>query len=160
MGGGSKSGTAVQNEFWVSSIKIYLSCVDTLNHYSTLVYTVRITALTSGIAILAVAGGLAIRNEKFPECCYVCIFGLIFSFVLFLMTHNIYQHYTAWLELAADQEDRLRLPQFERLWTRYKEHREERGHLYQFVVHYGCIIMIMIASFLVLLWSLWHCFQS
>ena len=137
-------------------INRYLSCIQTLNHYSGLVLTVRITAMTSGMLILAAAGSLLVKEHPdSAACCFVCIFGIIFSLILWLITMNYYKHYETWLELAIKHEEILELPDKERMWTIYRQKdRADRCPCYTNTVHYGCSIVIIVASIIVIIFVL------
>lgn len=136
------------------AIRLYSSWVETLNHYSDLVLKIRITAITSGIVILAAAGTLLIKEQDSIACKLVCGFGVAFSIVLWIMLRNYYEHYSNWLDLVIDVEKEMELPDTMCTWTLYKIIRERRCRCYKWIVRYGCIALITLAAFAILVLSL------
>lgn len=132
-------------------IQLYESWVATLNHYSGLVLTIRITAITSGIIILAAAGTILLKEAKLFECRLVCIFGVLFSAVLWLMVRNYYKHYDEWLDFVVDAESEMNLPNEMHTWTLYKDKREKRDDRCVWIVHNGCTTLIILASIAIFL---------
>jgi hypothetical protein len=131
----------------IDAIRLYESWVATLNHYSGLVMTIRITAITSGIIILAAAGTLLLKEGKLDACRLVCWFGMAFSAVLCFMLYNYYEHYKDWLKLVSDVEAEIALPRKLQTWTLYKDMREKGRSRYRvWIVRYGSITLIIIAS--------------
>ena len=149
MSGSKGNGTPYED-----AIRLYPSWVKTLNHYSDLVLRIRITAITSGIIILAAAGTLLLKERNLLACQLVCIFGVFFSIVLWTMLHNYYEHYSNWLDLVIDVEKEMELPDTMCTWTLYKIIRERRGRCYKWIVRYGCIALITLAAIAILVLSL------
>ncbi len=131
--------------------RLYPSWVQTLNHYSDLVLKIRITAITSGIIILAAAGTLLLREGNLTACRLVCVFGALFSVVLLFMLRNYYKHYSDWLDIVIEVENRMELPVEMRTWTIYKKKRRGRYRCCVWIVRYGCTTLIIIAACVILL---------
>ncbi len=146
--GNSKGNSTPSEEV---AIKLYPSWVKTLNHYSDLVLKIRITAITSGIIILAAAGTLLLREGNLTACRLVCVFGVLFSLVLLFMLKNYYKHYSDWLDLVTDMEEKMGLPDEMRAWTLYKKLREDRSEYKVKIVRYGCTMLIILAACFILL---------
>lgn len=132
-------------------IGFYQSWVQTLNHYSDLVLKIRITAITSGIIILAAAGTLLLKEENPTACRLVCGFGVVFSVVLWFMLKNYYDHYRDWLNLVFDVEREMKLPDKMCMWTRYREIRRNRPGWRVWIVRNGCSMLIIAAALAILL---------
>lgn len=132
-------------------IRFYQSWVQTLNHYSDLVMKIRITAITSGIIILAAAGTLLLKEDNPMACRLVCGFGVFFSVVMWFMLINYYDHYRDWLKLVIVVEIELKLPEKMCMWTRYREIRRKRPRWRVWINHNGCSMLIIAAALAILL---------
>lgn len=145
------NGGATPQRSYKEVIRFYQSWVQTLNHYSDLVLKIRITAITSGIIILAAAGTLLLKEKNPTACQLVCGFGVVFSVVLWLMLTNYYDHYRDWLKLVIDVETEMKLPPKMRMWTRYSEIRWKRSRWRVWIVRNGCSMLIIAGALAVLL---------
>ena len=132
-------------------IRLYHSWVQTLNHYSDLVIKIRITAITSGIIILAAAGTLLLKEKNPTACQLVCGFGVLFSVVMWFMLRNYYDHYRDWLKLVIDVEIEMKLPEKMCMWTRYRKIRRKRPRWRVWINRNGCSMLIIAAALAILL---------
>lgn len=145
------NGGATPEGSYKEGIRFYQSWVQTLNHYSDLVLKIRITAITSGIIILAAAGTLLLKEKNPMAGRLVCGFGVVFSVVLWFMLKNYYDHYRDWLKLVIDVEREMKLPEKMRMWTCYREIRRNRPPWQVWIVRNGCSMLIVAAAIAILL---------
>jgi len=145
------NGGATPEGSYKEVIRFYQSWVQTLNHYSDLVLKIRITAITSGIIILAAAGTLLLKEKNPRACQFVCGFGVFFSVVLWFMLINYYDHYRDWLKLVIDVEREMKLPEKMCMWINYREIRRKRPRWRVWIVRHGCSMLITAAALAVFL---------